>query len=237
MVDELRVSSRAANTNGCVFIVEYHKLANEESRWDRSRKRFGQDLQRLYDLGFRPVTLTSYLLNEMKLPHGASPIVFTLDDSHPSQLRLLDSGEVDPECFVGIWRSFSQKHPDFPVVATFYVIPPNPWGQKGTLSKKLSLLKSWGCEIGSHTFTHANLGKTDSATAKQELAKSIDFIQSQGFEANSIALPYGISPKDPAILRGFQLGDKHYRFKCALLVGAPGVTQAQPLSTAANTSR
>src|ERR1044071_6016423 len=76
-----RVSNRPGNTEGGVIIVEYHKIAKQEARWDRSIVRFRKDLERFFSLGFRPVTLSSYLDNKMDLAPGASPIVFTFDDS------------------------------------------------------------------------------------------------------------------------------------------------------------
>lgn len=215
-----RVSDRPAYSQGDVLIVEYHKIAAEEARWDRSRKRFRADLERMYAMGFRPVTVGEYLDGKMPLPPGASPIVFTFDDSHPSQFRLLDDGSIDPDCAVGIWRAFAEKHPDFPVRATFYILPPTPWGQPKHLAAKFALLKEWGCELGSHTVTHTSLKKLDDEGVKRELAGAIEFIESAGFRCRTIALPYGISPKDERLLRGFEYQGKRYAMEGALLVGA-----------------
>lgn len=222
-----RVSDRPANLKGSVFIVEYHKIAKEEARWDRSIEKFKSDLERMYEMGFRPVTLESYLDNTMDLPPGASPIVFTFDDSHPSQFRYLDDGRVDPDCAVGIWSDFAAKHSDFPVRATFYVIPSTgPFGQRDQASKKLEQLKAWGCELGSHTLTHRKLSALPEAEVEKELAGAVAAIRDYGFEATSIALPFGISPKNAAQLK------KHHR--AALLVGAnpapaPGSEKFDPM--------
>ncbi|MCW5941213.1 MAG: polysaccharide deacetylase family protein [Fimbriimonadaceae bacterium] len=215
-----RATDRAANLQGDVLIVEYHKIAAAEARWDRSRARFRADLERFYKMGFRPVTVGQYLDGNMPLPPGASPIVFTFDDSHPSQFRLLKDGSVDPDCAVGIWRSFAEKHPDFPVRATFYVLPPTPWGQPKQLAAKYALLKEWGCELGSHTVTHTSLKKLDAEGVKRELAGAIDFIEAAGFRCRTIALPYGIAPKDERLLRAFEYRGKRYAMEGALLVGA-----------------
>jgi len=216
-----RVSSRPGNREGSVFIVEYHKLAKEEARWDRSIDRFKADLQRYYDMGFRPVTLSSYVNDAMELAPGASPIVFTFDDSHPSQFRFLDDGSIDPDCAVGIWQEFAKTHPDFPVRATFYILPDSgPWGQPKRAERKFKMLKGWGCEIGSHTMTHRRLSSLSDSDVKKELAGAIDFITAQGFACESVALPYGISPKNKSLLAGFTLGGKAYGHKSALLVGA-----------------
>lgn len=215
-----RVTDRQSNPNGSVIIVEYHRIAKQEARWDRSVDKFKQDLKRFYDMGFRPVLLTDYLNNSMNLPPGASPIVITFDDSDISQFRMLEDGSIDPDSAIGIWQEFTKQHPDFPIKATFYILPPTPWGQAKWLEEKLKLLKQWGCELGTHTYTHANLSKLTDEQVKEELAKSMDFINDKGFNVSSIALPYGISPKNPNLLKSFIYKGKNYTLESALLVGA-----------------
>lgn len=206
-----RATNRPGNPNGSVLIVEYHKIAKQEARWDRSVERFKKDLERLYAMGFRPVTVSEYVENRMSLPPGASPVAITFDDGHPSQFRYGDDGRLDPDCAVAIWQKFAEKHPDFPVKATFFMLPPVPFGQKATLQQKLSQLKRWGCELGSHTLSHANLGKLSDAKVRDELEGSADWIRKQGFEPKSLALPYGVRPKNRDLLK---------TYSSALLVGA-----------------
>lgn len=222
-----RVSDRPAHLEGSVLIVEYHKIAKEEARWDRSISRFKSDLERYYKMGFRPVTLRSYLDNTMELAPGASPIIFTFDDSHPSQFRYLADGSIDPDCAVGIWSDFAKKHPDFPVRATFFVLPSSgPFGPAKDAAKKLAQLKEWGCEVGSHTLTHRKLSSLPPAEVEKELSGAVKAIEGYGFNPYAIALPYGISPKDPGQLK------KHHA--AALLVGAnpapaPGSEKQNPM--------
>lgn len=208
-----RVTDRPGNPDGSVIIVEYHKVAKEEARWDRSIDKFRADLERFYDLGLRPVLLTDYLDGEMNLPPGASPVIFTLDDGHVSQFRMLDDGTIDPECIVGIWQEFARDHPDFPVRATFYVLPKLVFGQREWQEQKLAKLKEWGCELGSHTVSHVDLAKVPEAEARRELTESVAMMKAMGFEASTLALPYGKRPKDPATLTDAG-------FRAALLVGA-----------------
>lgn len=215
-----RVSDRPANENGVVFILEYHRISKEEARWDRSIKSFKKDLQRLYDMGFRPVSLNSYLKNDMDLAPGASPVIFTFDDSTQSQFNILADGTIDPDCAAGIWKAFEKSHPDFPVIASFYVLPPAPWGQPKLVGKKMQMLKEWGCEVGSHTVTHSKLSQMSDEQVKKELADSLDFISGHGFAPNSLALPFGIAPKNPGLLRSFEYRGKNYSLDAALLVGA-----------------
>jgi hypothetical protein len=201
--------------------VEYHEVSKKEARWDRSIERFKGDLERYYRMGFRPVTLSAYLDNKMDLAPGASPMVFTFDDSRPSQFRLRDDGTLDPDCALGIWQEFAKTHPDFPILATFFILPDTgPWGQRNLVDKKLAMLKDLGCELGSHTLSHPNLSKLTDAQVEKELSGAADFIESKGFICDTIALPFGISPKNKALLKGFDQDGKHYAHRAALLVGA-----------------
>lgn len=215
-----RVTNRKANPDGRVLILEYHKVAPKEARWDRSIKSFRRDLERLYKLGFRPVTLAEYLDDDMKLPPGASPVVFTFDDSHPSQFQLLEDGRIDPNCAVGVMQSFGMKHPDFPTKATFYVLPNMVFGNRKTFAKKLEYLKAWGCEIGSHTMSHKNLKSMTDEQVKAEIGGSIEWLRTHGIEPRTMAFPYGVPPKNEALLKGFTWQGKEYKLDAAVMVGA-----------------
>ncbi len=107
-----RVTARPANRMGKVLIVEYHHISPKEARWDRSIRAFRADLERLYRMGFRPVTLSQFLDGRMPLPPGASPVVFTFDDASPSQIRLREDSSLDPDCAMG--KAFSRKAPRLP---------------------------------------------------------------------------------------------------------------------------
>ena len=171
-------------------------------------------------MGFRPVRMTEYLDNKMPLAKGASPVVFTFDDANPSQFRLLKDGTVDPQCAVGIWKAFEKTHPDFPVRASFYVLPVM-WGQKSMIKAKMDLLRQWGSELGSHTLSHPQLKRLSDEKVKAELGGAIDMLTELGQKSPVvIALPYGISPKNPEMLKRFEWKGKSYSMKGALLVGA-----------------
>lgn len=208
-----RVSDRPENKKGDILIAEYHRILPKESSYARSITSFRSDLQKLYELGFRPVTLIEFLEDRMNIPPGSTPVVLTFDDSTVSQFKILPGGKIDPDCAVGILKDFSEKHPDFPVKATFYILPDNPFGQAGFLNRKLALLKEWGCEIGSHTMTHRSLSKLSDDEIKKELGESVDNIRELGFEPKTMAVPYGCMPKDPNILKSFTWNNKQYGFK------------------------
>ncbi len=214
------VTNRKANPAGKVLVLEYHKIALKEARWDRSVDRFRADLGRLYKMGFRPVTASEYLGNQMKLAPGASPLVITFDDSDPTQIRILPDGKLDPNSAVGIWAEFAEKHPDFPVKATFFVLP-NLWGQPKLVKEKVRILQEAGSEIASHTLTHPKLSHLTDEKVKQEFAGAIDKLRELGHAGGvSLALPYGISPKNKSLVKSFDYKGKPYSMTGAFLVGA-----------------
>ncbi len=215
-----RTTRRPGNIYGSVLVLMYHRTGPDEKYMVRSHKKFRADLERLHRLGYRPVTLAEYSENRMPLPRGASPVVITFDDSHPSQFRLLPDGQIDPNSMVGIWRSFAKKHPDFPVKATFFVLPNGPFGQPKSAERKLELLKEWGCEVGSHTMHHENLAKLTDAQVRKELGESYQFVQSLGFEPTSLALPFGILPQNRALTEQFTFSGKTYRYWNICLAGS-----------------
>lgn len=232
---EKRVTKRKGNRLGSVLVLMYHRTGPDEKYMVRSHKNFKADLERLYRLGYRPVTLADYSLNRMQLPRGASPVVITFDDSHPTQFALKPDGSIDPDSMVGIWYDFARKHPDFPIKATFFVLPNGPFGQKKIAGTKLDMLKRWGCEVGSHTMTHRLLGKLSDVEVKKELGDSYLYVQQLGFEPTSLALPYGGLPANRELTKSFSYGGSNYSYLNVCLAGASPAPS--PLSKRFNRTR
>lgn len=217
---ETRVTNRKGNRQGSVLVVMYHRTGPEEKYMVRSHKKFRDDLERLYRLGYRPVTLAEYSQNKMRLPRGASPVVITFDDSHPTQFALKPDGSIDPNSMVGIWYSFAKKHKDFPIKATFFVLPNGPFGQKHMAGTKLDMLKRWGCEVGSHTMSHRWLNKISDDEVRKELGDSYLYVQKLGFEPTSLALPYGGLPKNREFTKEFKYEQSTYSYLNVCLAGS-----------------
>lgn len=215
-----RVTARKANTKGAVLVLEYHHVLAEEGRWARSTKNFRADLERLYKLGYRPVTLAEYLENRIKIAPGASPVVITFDDSHPNQFYILKDGRIDPNSAVGIWRDFAATHPDFPVKATWFVVPNMAFGQPRLFGKKLKMLQSWGSEIGSHTLSHGDLGKMTDDQVRKEIGGSIQKLKSFGVEVKTLAFPYGVPPKNRVLAKELIWNGTRYKLNGAVLAGS-----------------
>lgn len=194
------------NELGRFLILEYHLIQEQETRWGRSIPNFKQDLDQLYQAGYRPVSMADIIDGKIDLAAGKKPILLTFDDSSPGQFRyIVKNGrrEIDSDCAVGILLDFHQQHTDWDKKAIFFVLPeakqPHKlFGQPEFEAEKLKELVAHGFEIGNHTLWHANLGKYDAATVQKQLAQSVEAVQKRvpGYAVRALALPFGVYPKD-----------------------------------------
>ncbi len=219
-VEELQKAK--VNEAGVIPILEYHDVLPKERSMVRSVDNFKHDLQRLYEEGYRPVLLRDLLDNKIDLPIGMAPVVFTFDDARASQFRYLSDGSIDPTCAIGMWQEFAKTHPDFPVKATFYVLPDSGFGPAEFAGKKLKALLAMGCEIGNHTVKHLALSRLSDDVVQEELAMCVAKIEklAPGTKVDTVALPMGISPKNKKLLASGSWHGMTYSNRAVLLVGA-----------------
>ncbi|MHB9059253.1 MAG: polysaccharide deacetylase family protein [Bacillota bacterium] len=213
------------NELGRVLILEYHQIGDHEERWERSSENFRKDLETLYAQGYRLVNLRDYLAGKIDLPAGLSPVILTFDDGDGGQFRyILKDGQpvIDPNSAVGILMAFHAKHPDFGLAGTFYVLWPSPFGQKDYARQKISFLINNGFEVGNHTASHDKLSGLTPDQVQKELALPNKYVAEvvPGYALDSLALPYGISPADPELLKKGSYEGTSYELKAVLLVGA-----------------
>lgn len=183
-----------------VIVLMYHRFTTRETRYDRTFANFKKDLNNLYELNFRPVTLTQFLNKDFPIAKGMKPIVFTFDDSTVSQVKFTKSGELAPDCAVSVWEQFAKTHPDFPVHATFFIVPTQMFGQRKWIQKKVRLLRDLGCELGNHTWNHPDLRKISSSDIEQQLGRTNAYLRKFGFDNPPFAYPYGVYPRSKTIL-------------------------------------
>jgi peptidoglycan/xylan/chitin deacetylase (PgdA/CDA1 family) len=217
-----------SNELGRVMILEYHKIDLPEERWTRTPDNFRRDLQRLWERGYRLLSLNDYLDGRVTLPKGTTPVILTFDDSSPGQFRYLEkNGDwvVDPDCAVGILEQFDKDHPGFGRAATFFVLPgaspPNRlFNQPELVGKKLAYLKSRGFEIGNHTLWHANLAKYDETTVRKQLLEAQEWVQKHlpGLRFRTLALPMGAYPKELGWAISGGVNGSTYRHDAILMV-------------------
>ncbi|HUE96921.1 MAG TPA: hypothetical protein VMN39_09685, partial [Longimicrobiaceae bacterium] len=111
------------NELGEIMVLEYHRLGTPEGEWRRSLDNFRADLRRLYEAGYRPITVRQMVDGDLDVPRGTTPVVFTFDDSSQGQYYLLPDGSVDPSTMVGVWEAFREANPGWEGGATWCVLP------------------------------------------------------------------------------------------------------------------
>ena len=122
----LELSKGNPNEVGVVPILEYHELTTGSAKGGGYKypiDGFRKDIERLYKLGYRPVSLHDFVTGRMDVPAGLSPVVITFDDALRGQLDYDESGNIKPDCAIGVLEAMHAKHADWPLKATFFIIP------------------------------------------------------------------------------------------------------------------
>ncbi len=208
---------------GVVPILEYHDISGTKSKdLVRTVADFKKDLERLYALGYYPITMKEYLDNRIAAPLGKAPVILSFDDARGSQFQYAPDGSVDPNCAVGILLNFAKAHPDFPARGIFYVLPNRGFSPGGDPQKKFADLLKMGFEIGNHTVKHPHLNRLSDEAVKQELAGCVRLTKALVPEVtmDSVALPMGIAPKNRALLASGEAEGTKYANRAVLLAGA-----------------
>lgn len=226
------------NELGRVMVLEYHLIGYPEDRWRRTPENFRKDLQMLYDNDFYPVSVHAIASGELNVPAGKTPFAMTFDDSSAGQFRYIEkNGEliIDPNCALGIMEDFRKKHKDFPLTATFYVLPAikptlRLFAQPEYKKQKLEWLQNNGYEIGNHTWYHAQLSKLSDAEAQKHLAMFVKEIREflPDYEVKSLALPLGMHAKNRALEASGEFEGIRYKHESVMLVGS--ATSVSPYS-------
>jgi len=222
------------NELGYIPVIMYHEIVpktptRDPGKMSRSVKAFRGDLEALYAAGFRPVNLSDVVNDTIDVPAGASPVVLTFDDGRESQFRLNETPNalnIDPNCAVGILQAFNKAHPDWPLRATFFVLPKSSttndvFGQAGLGPQKLQYLLKEGMEIGNHSVHHKDMSRMTADQIQAEIGGAHNALvaDAPGATLQVVALPMGKFPKNKAdrkyLLAGTFEG-KSYAYKAVM---------------------
>lgn len=215
------------NELGQVMVMMYHSLGEKNEAYVRTPEDFRKDIQTMYDNGYRLVSLVDYVNNNIDIPAGYSPIVLTFDDGHITNFNVIEeNGEIkiDPNCVVGILEDFNKEHPDFGLEATFFLNGGHPFKQKEYVEYKLKHIVDMGMDLGNHSYNHDNFKEISSEKLQTTLGRIVEMIDGYvpGYEVNTLALPFGISPKNENVKKyvyGGTYNDKEYENIAVLKVG------------------
>ncbi len=208
-----------ADELGAVPGLMYHQLlARPAGDYDQAPAQFRDQLEQLYAHHFRPVTDAALAAGRVGLPAGTSPMVLTFDDSTVSQYPERPDGTVAPDCAVGILLSVAHTYGQDRPVASFYVNA-HPFAGRDGYLRRVSAL---GMELGDHTATHADLWRLGAAGVQRELAHGLAVITQAvpGASVTTMALPYGVQPRDGALAHASTFAGISYDFRAVLLVEA-----------------
>jgi len=227
-VVEINLHEVQPNEAGEVMVLMYHQIREPEAEWSRTPENFRKDLQALYDEGFRPISLYDYATGNITTEAGYTPVVFTFDDGNQNNFNMIQDADgewgIDPDSAVGMLVDFNEKHPDFPLEATFFINGGTPFGQKEFVEYKLKYLVEKGMDVGNHTNTHINFTSASKEKIQEELGKLQQLINQYlpDYEVNTLALPFGSKPKDTELFKYVESGEyegKKYNHLAILEVG------------------
>lgn len=227
------------------FVETFNQSKSDKGEYTTTYDSFRALLPVLYEKGYRLVNLNDYLNNNISVPAGYIPMVFTFDDGTAGQFNLTEENGrlvANKQSAVGILEEFNKLHPDFGLKGTFYVnLGLKTFDGKGTVTERLKYLTDKGFEIGNHTYTHVSLPsvKTNDKI-QQEVGENQKKMHEMipGYNFTSLALPFGQASKD---LQGYvvkgEFQSLKYENRAVMLVGAnptfsPVSKKFNPLATA-----
>jgi peptidoglycan/xylan/chitin deacetylase (PgdA/CDA1 family) len=227
-----------ANEMGKVMVLEYHRIAYPEMRYQRSPDNFRKDIQRLIDNDFYPVNFIDLVNGLDNVPPGKKPIVLTFDDSDSSQFWVMEDRTVDADSALGILLNFHEQYiDDWPIRGTFFILGDDTanymkiFGQPEWSQQKLQVLVDLGMEIGSHTVNHVDLSQVAGERIEWELAVSQHIIEElvPGYEVQTLSVPYGGFPWNHDYFVSGTWGEYDYTYAGnAAAWGGPSVSPHDP---------
>lgn len=219
--------------SGQIMVVMFHNFVEAYQSGDKAYtttfSEFEGLLQDLYERKYRLISLTDMLNNNIDIPAGCIPMVFTFDDGTVGEFNLIEKeGNLiaNPRSAVGIMEAFNKKHPDFGLKGTFFVNLgiKTTFKGAGTMSERLKYLIDKGFEIGNHTKTHVSLPGVKTVQKMLEEVGGNQKLMNEyvpGYAFNSFSLPFGSAPKSlkEYVIQGNYEGSE-YKHSAIMLVGA-----------------
>ena len=212
-------ASVRANELGQIPVLMYHQfLAKPVGVYDQTLAQFRAEITSLYAHGYRTVTAADLIAGRIEVAAGRKPMVLTFDDATVSQYGELPDGSVDPRTAVGVLLDVARRAGEDRPVASFYVNEQPFAGHNSYLGK----LHAMGMEIAEHTYTHADLRQLDDAGVQSELVKGLKVITDAvpGVPVTTMALPFGVLPRNRALASHGSSGGVRYTFAGVLAVGS-----------------
>lgn len=231
-IDVIDYTKVKPNESGQIMVVMFHNFVESypkgNNEYTTTFDEFEKLLPELYEKKYRLISLTDMLNNNINVPAGCIPIVFTFDDGTSGQFNMIEKDgklAVNPRSAVGIMEEFYKKHPDFGLQGTFYVnLGVKTFQGSGNMSDRMNYLIEKGFEIGNHTKTHVSLPQVKTVQKMLEEVGGNQVLMNEivpGYAFNSFSLPFGNASKDlkEYVIKGNYQG-VDYKHSAVVLVGA-----------------
>lgn len=159
-----------------VPVLAYHKVNNDKSMYSVSPLEFEQQMRYLSEQGYTAISLHEYAqAMRQQQPLPAKPIVLTFDDGYENNYTTA----------LPIMEKYGMRGTVF-IISGYVTFPEYlTWEQ-------IRAMQARGTEIGSHTFSHVNLGTLSPEEQEYQLAESkreIEYRLQQPVEF--LAYPFG----------------------------------------------
>ncbi|GKX30841.1 hypothetical protein SH1V18_33210 [Vallitalea longa] len=186
------------NEIGHIIVVMYHGI-KDIPPYHITEEQFTEQLQFMYDHGYRPISMRDYIDNNIDIEAGCTPIVLTFDDGLKSTFSLIEeNGDLVPKTgtAIEILERFSKEHPGFDSKAALYINGTAIFEGAGTVEERLNWLVDHGYDIGNHTATHVKLNKISSREIMSEIGIVDQLIKNAipEYKVDSFSYPFGIRP-------------------------------------------
>jgi peptidoglycan/xylan/chitin deacetylase (PgdA/CDA1 family) len=181
-----------ANELGEVPVLMYHRiLAKPLASLDRTPVELRDELTRLAQEGYVPVTAAEYVSARMNLPAGRHPVVLTFDDGSSTHVALDGGGVPGPDTAVGVIMAVAARYPGFRPVATFFVNH-DPFTLGPRTAEAVHWLVQHGFEIANHTTHHLDLAQMTRAQVQKEIGTDQKMVTDLGGPPPiTFAFPFG----------------------------------------------
>jgi hypothetical protein len=233
------LESAGVNELGYIPVLEFHEIVPDTVKPVKYQYRisdFRRVMRRMYDDGYRPINLTELVTGHIDCPIGYTPFVVTFDDALPGQIDYTPEGKIDPNCAVGVLLAMHNKHPDWRLAGTFFVLPAKGrtdyFYQQKYSKDKLNWLVDNGFELGNHTVHHLRGMRTwQDSRVESEFAIAAKMIDDNvpGYKVDLLALPFGVYPRKIALVENGSYEGLTYHNICAVRAGyrpaVPPITQ------------
>lgn len=220
------------NEAGQIMVVMFHNFVETypkgKNEYTTTFSEFDKLLNELYQKKYRLISLEDMLNNNIDVPAGYIPMVFTFDDGTAGQFNLVEQDgklAANPKSAVGVMEAFNKKHPDFGLKGTFYVnLGVSTFNGAGTIQERLNYLIDKGFEIGNHTKTHVSLPDVKTASKMLEEVGGNQKLMEEyipGYKFKAFSLPFGNASKGlkDLVIQGNYEGTE-YKHSSIVLVGA-----------------